>query len=161
MMTGIALNEDNSHFFSTRAGQPFTGETVDALVEQYAGTQVKHLLFSPNSMRTSYGSKAWDPIWHGYDPEGPDDQPLLASLPAEARAGARRWIHTAWAYDQAGVDVYARWITAARKHGISPWLSMRMNDVHGVDNEHSFMHSEFWREHPEYRRVLYRFSTWT
>ncbi len=159
-MHGIALNEDNSHFFTTRAGQPMTEATVDALVSQYAGTQITHLVFCPNSMRTSYGSRVWDPIWRGYDPYGPDDQPLLASLPLESRPGARRWVHTAWALDRAGIDVYARWIACARQHGISPWLSMRMNDIHNVDDERSFMHSEFWREHPEFRRVPYRFTSW-
>ena len=159
-MIGIALNEDNSHFFSTRAGKPLIAETVDALVDQYAGTQVTHLLFSPNSMRTSYGSRVWDPIWRGYDPDGPDDQPLLASLTPEGRVGARKWIHTAWALDRAGIDVYTRWIDRARQHGISPWLSMRMNDVHCVDDERSYIHSEFWREHPELRRVPYRFDAW-
>ena len=159
-MNGIALNEDNSHFFGTRAGRPLTAETVDALVDQYAATRVSHLLFCPNCMRTSYGSRVWDPIWRGYDPQGPDDQPLLASLTPEGRAGARKWIHTAWALDHAGIDVYARWIERSRKHGISPWLSVRMNDVHNVDDERCYIHSEFWREHPEFRRVPYRFAAW-
>ena len=157
----LALNEDNSHFFGTRAGRPVATATVDALVDQYAGTQVSHLLFSPNCMRTSYGSRVWDPIWRGYDPQGPDDQPLLASLPPDGRTRARHWIHTAWALDQAGIDVYARWIERSRAHGISPWLSMRMNDVHNVDDEQCYIHSEFWRERPELRRVPYRFAAWT
>ena len=38
---------------------------------------------------------------------------------------------------------------------------MRMNDIHNVDDEQSFMHSEFWRQHPEFRRTPYRFSFWT
>jgi hypothetical protein len=79
----------------------------------------------------------------------------------DQRTSARRWIHTAWALDQAGIDVYARWLARARQHGISPWLSMRMNDVHNVDDERSYIHSEFWREHPEYRRVPYHFNAWT
>ena len=159
-MNGLALNEDNSHFFGTRAGKLLTADTVDGLVDQYAGTGVTHLLFSPNSMRTSYGSRVWDPIWRGYDPNWPDDQPLLASLTPEGRTAARKWIHTAWALDQAGIDVYARWIARARKHGIAPWLSMRMNDVHYVNDECCYIHSEFWREHPEFRRVPYRFTGW-
>jgi hypothetical protein len=155
---GLALNEDNSHFFSTRAGHRVTAAEVDAWVEQYAGTQVRELMISPNSMRTSYASKVWDPIWRGYDPNGPDDQPLLRSTPPEARKGARRWIHTAWQLDQDGIDVYARWIAAARRRGISPWLSMRMNDVHNTDDEASYIHGEYWRAHPELRRVSYRFA---
>ncbi|HWQ53412.1 MAG TPA: hypothetical protein VN442_06990 [Bryobacteraceae bacterium] len=155
---GLALNEDNSHFFSTRAGHRVTAAEVDAFVDQYAGTQVRELFFSPNSMRTSYGSKGWDPIWRGYDPDGPDDQPLLASTPEGARKGARKWVHTAWQLDRDGIDVYARWISRARARGISPWLSMRMNDVHNTDDERSYMHSEFWRANPQYRRVRYRFA---
>lgn len=159
-MSGIALNEDNSHFFFTRAGQPLSEALVDEWVDQYAGTQVDTLLLCPNCMRTSYASRVWDPIWRGYDPAGPDDQPLLASLPPEGRAGARNWVHTAWQLDQMGIDVYARWIARCRQRGLSPWLTMRMNDVHNVDDERCYIHSEFWREHPEYRRVAYRFAGW-
>ena len=160
-MNGIALNEDDGHFFSTRAGQTPTTALVDAWADQYANTRVSHLMLCPNCMRTSYASRVWDPIWRGYDPQGPEDQPLLASLSPADRVFAHKWIHTAWALDQAGIDVYARWITRARAHGISPWLSMRMNDVHHVGDERAYIHSEFWREHPEFRRVPYHFREWT
>jgi hypothetical protein len=158
---GIALNHDSSNFFSTRAGKPLTLETVDELIDQYAGTRVTQLLFNPNCMRTSYGSRVWDPIWRDYLPDGPDDQPLLASLSPEGRVDARKWIHTAWALDKAGIDVYTRWIARARHHGISPWISMRMNDVHNADDERCYIHSEFWRMHPEFRRIPYHFNTLT
>ncbi|HZP81238.1 MAG TPA: hypothetical protein VFB21_06350 [Chthonomonadaceae bacterium] len=158
--TARCLNEDNSHFFYTRAGQRLDAAAVDAWVDQYAGTQVRELLLCPNCMRTSYASRVWDPIWRGYDPHGPDDQPLLASLKPDDRTGARGWIHTAWQLDQDGIDVYARWIARSREVGISPWLSMRMNDVHNVDDARCYIHSEFWRENPELRRVPYRFAEW-
>lgn len=153
---GLCLNEDNSHFFSTRAGKNLNAETVASWVDQYANTQVRELMLCPNSMRTSYGSKVWDPIWHGYDPTGSDDQPLLASTPAQARKGARNWIHTAWQLHINGIDPYQLWIARARQHGIAPWLSMRMNDVHNVDDVKSYIHGEFWRAHPEYWRVPYK-----
>jgi hypothetical protein len=159
-MSGIALNEDNSHYFGTRAGQHLDADTVASWVDQYAGTQVRELLLCPNAMRTSYDSQVWDPIWRGYDPDGPDDQPLLASLAPADRPRARGWVHTAWRLAQDGVDVYQVWIERARQHGLSPWLSMRMNDLHGVDDEACFMHSEFWRSHPQYRRVPYRAASW-
>jgi hypothetical protein len=159
-MSGIALNEDDSHYFFTRAGQTLDAAKVDSWVDQYAGTAVKELMLCPNAMRASYGSRVWDPIWRGYDPDGPDDQPLLASTKPEDRAIVRGWIHTAWQLDQAGIDVYARWIRRARECGIAPWVSMRMNDVHNVDDERSYIHSEFWRQNPQLRRVPYRFAEW-
>ena len=155
---GIVLNEDNSHFFFSRAGKRLTAADVDQWVDQYVGTQVKELVMSPNSMRTSYASKVWDPIWRGYDPAGLDGQALFQSTAAEARPNARKWVHTAWQLAEDGIDVYARWIARARMKKLSPWLSMRMNDVHNTDDPNSYMHSEFWRAHPEFRRVPYRFD---
>jgi len=134
---------------------------VESWVDQYANTQIRELVLCVNSMRTSFSSKVWDPIWRGYDPEGPDDQPLLASLKPEARKGARGWIHTAWRLAQDGIDVYARWIARARKVGLSPWLSTRMNDIHNVDDEKCYIHSEFWRQNPQLRRVPYRGDRWS
>ncbi|MFN7938110.1 MAG: hypothetical protein U0R19_32575 [Bryobacteraceae bacterium] len=157
---GLSFNEDSSHFFTSRNGKRLTLADVDGWVEQYAGTQVRELILNVNAMRTSYASKVWDPIWRGYDPNGPDDQPLMASLTPEGRTSARKWIHAAWQLHEDGIDLYARWIAQARKHKLSPWVSMRMNDIHNVDDEKAYIHSEFWRAHPEYRRVPYRFAGW-
>lgn len=156
--TALCFNEDHSHFFSTRAGQKLNAESVASFMDQYRGTQIREMILSANSMRTSFDSQAWDPIWKGYDPQGPDDQPLLQSTPQEARAGARKWIHTAWDLAQRRIDPYALWIARARRHGLAPWISMRMNDLHNVDDEASYMHSGFWRAHPEFRRHPWRFA---
>lgn len=158
--TALSLNEDNSHWFVTRAGQAMDEAKVASFVDQYAGTQVGEILFSANSQRTSFASKVWDPVWKGYEPGGPDDQPLLRSTAAEARTVARNWIHTAWSLAQKQIDPYRVWIARARKLGLSPWISMRMNDLHNVDDPASYMHSTFWREHPEYRRVPWRAVDW-
>ena len=157
--TALCFNEDNSHFFSTRAGQKLDAESVASFMDQYRGTQIREMILSANSMRTSFDSQAWDPIWKGYDPQGPDDQPLLQSTPKEARAGARKWIHTAWDLAQRRIDPYALWIARARRHRLAPWISMRMNDLHNVDDEASYMHSGFWRAHPELRRHPWRFAS--
>ena len=102
--TALCLNEDNSHWFSTRAGQALTPEFVSSFVDQYAGTQIRELILSANSQRTSFASEVWYPIWKGYQPDGPDDQPLLRSTPEAGRAGARRWIHTAWELAEKKID---------------------------------------------------------
>jgi hypothetical protein len=158
--TALCLNEDNSHWFFSRAGQKLTTEQIASFVDQYAGTQVRELMLSANSQRTSFASDAWDPIWKGYQPDGPDDQPLFRSTPAAARASSRRWVHTAWDLAQRKIDPYALWIARARAKGLSPWISMRMNDLHNVDDPESFMHSTFWRQHPEFRRVPWREVDW-
>ena len=158
---GLCLNEDNSHFFFNGEGHGFDAKALDAWVDQYAHTQVRELMLCPNAMRTSYGSKVWTPIWKGLDPQAGPDQPLFASLPPEQRPAAWQFAHNAWKLDHDGIDVYKRWINRARKWGISPWISMRMNDVHCVYDEHHYFHSDFWRQNPQFRRVNYRFSPWT
>ena len=155
-MAGICLNEDDSHFYVTRTREEMDEEHVDALVDTYAGTQVRELLFNPNAMRTSYASQVWQPIWDGYDPEAGDDQPFFQPADRELR----RWPHNAWLLDHKGIDPYQRWLARSRTLHISPWLSMRMNDVHCVDNLSSPLVTDFWRKHPEYWRVPWRFDSW-
>lgn len=158
---GLCLNEDNSHFYFNGEGHGFGVKSIDAWVDQYAHTQVRELMLCPNAMRTSYASKVWNPIWKGLDPQAGPEQPLFESLKPEQRPGAWQFTHNARQLDHDGIDVYQRWIDRARKWGISPWISMRMNDVHCVDDPHHYFHSDLWRENPQFRRVNYRFSGWT
>ncbi len=51
-----------------------------------------------------------------------------------------------------GVDAIQVEIDAIRAHGVSPWLSMRMNDNHNANEPKAWLHSKFWVEHPEYRK---------
>ena len=154
--TALCLNEDPNHFYAARAGQRIDRALCEAFVDQYAGTQVRELLICVNAMRTSFPSKVWTPFWQGYHPKGPDDQELFASLDPPTQKAFRRWVHAAWQMQQDGLDHIAIWLQRARQKGLSPWLSMRMNDLHNVEDERHPLHSEFWKKHPEYRRLAYR-----
>lgn len=157
---GIALNEDNSHYFGRWYGTTPTEEQVAAWVDQYANTGVKELMLCTNAQRVNFDSRVWDPLWHNYDPNGPDDQPLFASMTdPKQRTRARRWVDSVYNLNKAGIDVYAIWIGRCREKNISPWISMRMNDVHNADDRQNYIHSEFWREHPEYWRYPFRMHT--
>lgn len=159
-MTGIALNEDNSVFYLTRSPEELTLEGVDAWLDNYTGTQVRELLLCPNSMRSSVASQVRQAVWDGFDPSQDNTQPFLAGMrdqpwhwPSGARAHMRHWVSNTLLLHQRGIDPYARWIARGRAGGLSPWISMRMNDVHYVDQPEHPIHDRFWREHPEYRRV--------
>jgi hypothetical protein len=133
----LVVNEDNSHFFSSRRPEDMTLAGLHAFIDGYAGSQVTHLFLSPNSMRASFRSRTREAIWDPVDGKEPD-----GLWPQNAKR-----LHTA------GLDPYAVWIQHSRAQGLSPWLSMRMNDVHSVDAADSFMHSSFWRAHPEWWRT--------
>lgn len=133
----LVINEDNSHFFGSRSPEEMTSAGLNAFVDQYAGSAVTHLFLCPNAMRASFRASSRDAIWdpvEGKEPEG-------------------LWPQNAKRLFEAGLDPYEVWIGRSREKGISPWLSMRMNDVHDVGDADNFMHSSFWREHPEYWRV--------
>jgi hypothetical protein len=155
----LALNEDNSHFFCWHPREEMSLAGLDAWLDQYAGTQVVDLLFCPNGQRSSVPSRVRQTAWDGFDPEQGNDQPFFQGMrdqpflfPWGARAHMRRWVEHAWLLHHLGIDPYARWAARCRSHWIRPWLSMRMNDVHYVDQPNHPIHDRFWKEHPEYRR---------
>ncbi len=158
-MSGLMLNEDNSHFFTSRQTDKMNIEGLRELVDNYASSQMKEILFCANAMRVNVKpiNPYWQPIWAGYEPDGPDSQPLFKGSETDNAVNKpRRWVHNAWLLNQKGIDPYEVWISYTREKKLSPWISMRMNDVHGVHNPDSFMHSDFWRKHPEFRLVPYR-----
>ena len=146
---GLVINEDNSHFFGSRSADEMTLEGLHAFVDQYANTKVSHLFLCPNAMRVNYRSDIWDAIWDVGDQRVPEDNPF-----------ARKWVDNARLLCERDLDPYRIWIDRCRQKGISPWLSSRMNDVHDVSDPTNFMHSLFWRDHPEYWRVPGSTGAW-
>lgn len=145
----LAINEDNSHFFMSRTADEMSIDGLNAFVDQYVNTRVTHLFLNPSAMRASYASDVWDRIWDVGDQEVPQEPPVL-----------QRWVDNARLLHERGLDPYAVWIARCREKGISPWISMRMNDVHDVDNPKNFMHNTFWVEHPEFWRVPGSTGAW-
>ncbi len=137
---GLALNEDNSHFFFNRSAADMTRDGLNAFVDQYADTGVSDLFLCPNAMRANFRSTTRDAIWDV------GNQQMPTGI-------GKRWIDNARLLDKRGLDPYAIWIARCRQKGITPWLSMRMNDLHNVNNVKNYMHSTFWVEHPQYWRV--------
>jgi hypothetical protein len=152
-LTGLFHNEDCTHFFGTQQIPPGkAGEVIDAYVDGMAKAGVKVFLCNTNSRRTNYKSRVWDSYWDGYDPTGPDDQPFLTSVPREDVRAYRNLIHNMLAVHQQGIDYPARVVQRCRHNGMSPWISLRMNDYH-YDNiaDHPF-HGSFWRNNPQFRQ---------
>ena len=136
----LVFNEDNSAYGSGRKyGGPFTEEGLRDYVRRIAaGGKVTHFFMCPNAMCVNWDSAVMEPAWAAFDRPG--------AKPAPWQTGVR-------ALHDAGLDMYAIWADEARRQGVSPWLSIRMNDVHCVNEPDNGMHSAFWRNHPEFRRV--------
>ena len=136
----LVFNEDDTHAL-VKAPAESDVEYFDSVCRG----AVTHFFMCPNAMRSNIDSKALEPIWKALDEPGVDP----------------KWAPTAkWLHDH-GVDPYAIWTKRAREKGVSPWLTMRMNDIHGVDDPSWPSLSTLWREHPECRcEPDYRGEDW-
>lgn len=155
-MSGISVNQDDTHFFYTRAAEEMTEAGVDAVLDSYVGTDARELLFCVNAGQASFPSRAWPTLWAGYDPGAGDDQPCLARHPPRQRAGLRTIIHNLHLLEQRGIDPFARWLRRSRELGFSPWLSMRMNDLHHIQLPLEERRKKLEAESPPLYRVPHR-----
>ncbi len=103
------------------------------LIERLSSADVTHLLLNVNYQRVCYPSRVWDSYWDVDDPGN----------------NVTGWPRKMWLIHKAGVDPYRTCIELCRARQISPWVSMRMNDTHYVDDPHKA--SSLWSRHPEYR----------
>jgi len=139
----LVLNSDCSNFFVTHGPEEMTLEGLQSFVDDFAGTQVAYLFINPNAQRTVYRSKVWDSY---LDVD-------ISKLPEPLREANQRLCQRYRLLGRQGLDPIAVWVARCREKGISPWLTMRMNDLHTVHLPDSPLNSTFWREHPEYWRV--------
>lgn len=158
MKKNIWVNEDNSYFYLSRykKGKDITVADVEQFADKFIYTAVSTVLFCPNSMTTSVRSEVWNHVWHDYDGCNSTDHPIFDSTRKVKKWGADhflKWVHSAWQLDRDGIDPYRIWMERSRKIGISPWISMRMNDVHYTEDEQCFIHSEYWKANPQLRQV--------
>ncbi|MBN1341524.1 MAG: hypothetical protein JXQ73_02535 [Phycisphaerae bacterium] len=159
-ITGILYNEDDSNRFGFDAPGKMTPARLDALVDELADSQVSIMLICCCAKKTNFDSKSWEPHCTGFDPSKGNDQSYFGDTTPEARVWLRKWADNLRVLLEAGVCPTGRMIERCRQRGISPWVSVRMNDAHDAPLARSPLHSKFYMEHPEYRRYTDRLNSW-
>lgn len=177
-MRTIFLNEDDAHFYSCHPTSDMTVEGLEKLVDYYVtDTQVAGLLFCTNLQKALFDSKVWEPLYADYDPDAGPNQPCLAKLKPQIREvvpgdHGRNWVHNLWVLNrQNGINHHQVWLDRCRHHGIEGWLTMRMNDSHGLkefaqdqqgikssDSWVMLCPSKHWQENPQLRRAPWRWE---
>lgn len=157
------FNEDDSHFFHGRQKDDLSLEDLNAWLDQYAGTQVREMVLNLNAQRSNVPSAVKQTMWDGYDPDADDSQPFFSGVDDNYRGGGgghvatwRRLVHRMRSLAHRGIDPYVHWVQRGREKGLSPWISVRMNDVHYTDLPNHPIHDRIWREHPEWRVAPWR-----
>lgn len=161
-LRGPIFNQDSTDFFFAWPLEEMSGAGVDAWVDRLAAAGVGTALTCVCAMCVNYKSRVWETHWARYDREGPDDQPVLAHLPPESRAHARKWVNAMMALAEAGVHFHERAYARMRRHGIGAWATIRMNDLHDCTTEDSPLLSAFYKDQRArgLLRVPYRLSGW-
>jgi len=138
-----------------------TTATLDKLVDDLAGTDVSVYLICCCAKNANYPSEVWSVYGEGFDPEKDNSQPFFGDVDPESRETLRRWAHNQLKMAGEGIDTNAYLIDRCREKGISPWISIRMNDAHDAPLAESPLHSKFFLEHPEFRRKPGPVGAWT
>lgn len=167
----LFINEDDSHFTSCHPREDMTREGIERLADFYCkDTQVGGVLFCVNYQKALYKSKVWEYACDGYDPAGPDDQPFLHQVDLSTGGHGRKMLDNMLELDRQGLDRHQIWIDRCRQHGVEGWLTLRMNDCHGLQEYRQRVEegtgsyrgwvlmapSQQWKAHPEWRRATYR-----
>ncbi len=143
----IWFNEDNEHFYGCHPSEEMTEEGCRNLVRTYARFgEFKGILFCINVQRALYDSDVWERFKD-------QENPVQPKYPGNLRLLSER-----------GVDQFAVWLDETRRHGMKAYLSMRMNDSHGLkesahgrrDSRLFWWHTKMWESHPEWRRAPWR-----
>ena len=136
--TPLMVNEDCWYFNGYRPASERTVEGLQRHIDRFAaGGRVTHLCFCVNGMRTAYPTEVGEPMWRTVLEDG---------TVIETENAFRRMF-------EKGIDPFRVWIDRCRERGISPWISMRMNDIHSITQPKNAWRSKFWLDHPEFRRV--------
>ena len=154
----VFFNEDPNHFVfeRLRAGRtPVTADNFSAFIDQYRDTSITDFLICLNASTCWYPSKRTE--------NAIDKFRALRALRGEAADSDP----TTWGaklmteiYDS-GLPMHQLWIERLRHNAIRPWLSLRMNDVHGSAHPGAFLNNTMVDEHREYLRTSYRRPTLT
>jgi len=125
LATVFILNEDNDHYFKKPASE-MTREALTAYVDNFARGHVTHFFMCPSGQRASFDSKTVEPIWLGIGETAETTTAMAADGTHD------RWALNAKKLFDAGIDPYEVWTKRCREKGVSPWFTIRMNDVHGM-----------------------------
>ena len=146
----LFFDEDcNARYFYREAGTMVPSD-LDHIVDDLAGTDVKTLVIGTGAQNAMYpGARAVDEFIAGFEMQKGLKQPWFGDLPGSA--SIYRNAANIVVLASMGVDSNDYLVRRAREKGLSPWLTIRMNDQHNTWLEHVPGHSRLWSDHPELR----------
>ncbi len=148
---GIVINEDFDSLSSM--GESTTEESIRNFVRSWAGSHVTDYMLNIYSQIPSYPSQVATDLLDKYDRTEEQGTAVDYKTVGDVK-GAKIM------FGDKKIDYIKIMMDELPKVGINPWLSFRMNDAHNVSSMPTMFHfSDFFYEHPEYRRILHGSAT--
>ena len=141
----VILNQDSDCVFHLTR-EPMAPCHVDNMVDAIADGGADVMLINPNDQRTNYPSKVWQTFWDGYTP---GDRTFFGDLPDEVVADREHRIRQMIRLVEQDCNYLRRALRRCRERGMTPGVTVRMNDMHDAGTLSSNVFSRFFREHPE------------
>ncbi|MBQ8248696.1 MAG: hypothetical protein IJY93_02270 [Clostridia bacterium] len=147
-MKGVIINQDTDGIFWGFRDKLPTLEEIKDFPKEFAGTHVTDYFINIASETVTYPSEKHTDILEKYYRKEENGMPVDYSEDMNGKAAK-------YVFEELGVDHNQLLIEGFREVGINPWISFRMNDFHDKNLPTSFGFSDFYYEHPEYRRVKF------
>ena len=129
---GIIFNEDPNHFVHSAvlAGcTTVTEEMIRDYIRLFAGTNVTDFFVCVNASMPYYPSQKQPSVIDRYTSwEGTDWQTHYATPEIALDGKLLRDLR------DKGINVFSVWLDEIRKCGMRGWISVRMNDIHEMEN---------------------------
>lgn len=124
--------------------EPIKAETPANYIYELQGTDVDAVMICPTAWKRPLWNSSVDPHWKEEAPNM--KQPYFTTdLKYYEKAYFRLRD-----YLMSGNDPVAVAVEAAKKTGIAPFISYRMNDHHYLQQKEAVVHPKFWRDHPQF-----------
>lgn len=137
-MLPLLYNSDTTNIFSRKA--PLDDATLCSFVDEVADSQVTTFLLCQGGQTVFYRSQVTE-YWG--EQFGPEDRATWSE-------NSLRCTQNLESYLERGIEPFDLLIARMRQHGLSPWLTFRLNEAHVVPTHYPHS-SRFWQAHPEYR----------
>ena len=157
---GIVFNEDCTEFFATRPDEDMNIDGLKRYMDRYlpTGHQVRIMMLNPGAHNNNFGGTSCPVMWEGVDFDEKDGNVAIDRFGHVMDPGVVRMYRHMRTFVDNGINVYHVWIDHLRRRGVSPWISLRMNDAHDAltPDDERIDH----RKDPDFRIAAYIPGDW-
>lgn len=142
----VIYNQDATEVFTRK--KHIKPKDLEEMIDEVADGGADVMLLNPNCQRVNYPSKVWQTFWEVLC-QTDSRRKFFGSWPDTEIAKRRPGLIQMKRLAEQGCNYLTHTLQYCRVRGITPGVSVRMNDMHDAPLAKSPMFSRFYVEHPE------------